>query len=199
MSASPVIYFDGKDFETRTYNNKKIFCLKVDGLVLVYYYSPQCKYCINFTPFFQSLATRLVSTVKFGIVNCKNIMDTINQSLDSTTPISEVPYIMLYSNGWPVERYMGPADIESIKNFIILVREKINSYAAQQAQNAQNSQGAQQAQGSNDLTEERAAGASAQMASRLPPTVTSPYKACHLTYSEAYNANNTLMTKTTQK
>jgi thioredoxin-like negative regulator of GroEL len=51
-------------------------------------------------------------------------MKTIYQTNDTTTPITEVPYIMLYNNGWPVERYVGTADVDAVKNFLIKARAK---------------------------------------------------------------------------
>jgi len=129
----PLNFFDDKDFEIRVVGNKRYFSLKnANGFHLVYFFLPSCVHCDNFTPFFHQLPGMLKGNIQFAIVNANNNLPTLALTSDTTTPISEVPYVQLYNDGWPIERYLGPMNLESIRNFITNAQTKMINQATQQ-------------------------------------------------------------------
>jgi hypothetical protein len=65
-------------------------------------------------------------------------------SKDTISPISYVPYIVLYIQGKPFMRYNGPHDAEEIKRFVIEVANKIQSkqtFSSENVKEPQNGKG----------------------------------------------------------
>ena len=161
-----IVFLEAKDLELRMNDQvqQKALCLNPNishNMTLVYFFLAKCKYCTTVTPFIHSLPG-LLKGMTFAIVNAANIMPQLSE-LNSNTyfPIKEVPNIILYSgSGWPIERYTGPCTLESVKNFIVAVQQKMIASNAQQSQPAP------------------------------PPAPTSvphnPNRVCYLTYCEAY-------------
>ena len=164
--SSSVLYLYDKDFEIREWNSKNIFALaRPSGLVLVYFFTPTCDFCRTFSPFFQGLPARLKGGIQIGIVNAsqREMLTKLKQSHNTTTPITEVPYVLLYNNGWPVERYTGPPDLESVKSFLeTIIRERLSNQSPE---------------------------ANSQKTPVTPPEPQNPKNpntVCYLTYGEAY-------------
>jgi hypothetical protein len=64
---------------------------------------------------------------QFGIVNVTLNKNCIRLSKDTIAPITYVPYIVLYINGRPCMKYMGPHNADEIKRFILEVAQKTES------------------------------------------------------------------------
>ena len=64
---------------------------------------------------------------QFGIVNVTLNKNCIRLSKDTIAPITYVPYIVLYINGRPFMKYMGPHNADEIKRFILEVAQKTES------------------------------------------------------------------------
>lgn len=134
-----IVLLEPKDFEIRINEQagQKALCLQGNvprSMILVYFFLAKCQFCKEVTQFFHTLPTQLKG-MNFAVVNAQNIMPLLADVNSNTYfPIREVPYMLLYSgSGWPIERYTGPCNLESVKNFIVAVQQKmVNSNAQAQ-------------------------------------------------------------------
>jgi hypothetical protein len=74
-------------------------------------------------PIFRTLPGS-IGGCQFGIVNVTLNKNCIRLSKDTIAPITYVPYIVLYINGRPFMKYMGPHNADEIKRFILEVAQK---------------------------------------------------------------------------
>lgn len=95
------------------------------GLTLVMFYSKECQFCDNLINKFKQLPT-IVNGCKFGMVCVNRNMEVVEKSKNTISPIEYVPDVILFVDGIPYIRYDGPHEIESIRNFIFTVYEKLS-------------------------------------------------------------------------
>jgi thioredoxin-like negative regulator of GroEL len=169
-----LVIFEQHNFEIRTHENEKYFCVQgVQGFVMVYFYTPTCGFCETFTPFFSKLPSVVHGQIMFAICNAANCTSLLSQTVSCTTPIDRVPFIMLFHNGWPVKRYTGPQNNDSVRNFIVTVQKEMST----------------QAQTST----------LAPVAVKQDEPAVEPHKrhaVCYLSYGEAYKPGATMMKRT---
>ncbi len=106
--------------------NNYMLCTKINGPVLVLFYSTQCIYCKKLIPIFKKL-TQLNLQTNFAMVNIGKTKDIITMSTKTNKPISYVPLIIYYINNKPYIMYKGSPDFETIKRFVIEVSNDIQS------------------------------------------------------------------------
>ena len=121
---SGLIFLTTNDFHLENGQKGILLSNKISGFSLVLFYSTQCKYCVKLIPSFRKLPG-IISGCQFGMVNISKNKDLIQKASRSITPIEYVPYLILYSNGKPFMRYDGQHDIQSIKNFIMDINNKL--------------------------------------------------------------------------
>ena len=61
------------------------------------------------------------------MLNVNTNRKTINASKNTIAPITYVPTIILHVNGRPFMRYLGPAEPESLKRFVVEVSQKLQN------------------------------------------------------------------------
>jgi len=171
-----IYYLEKRNFEIKDTGKNRVLTLKdLPRLVLVYYFTSSCPYCKTFTPFFHQLPHQLHGDIKYAVANAENIKSVMQQSLETTTPIDQVPYVMLYNYGWPIERYQGPTDVQSLRSFLELAAAKI----LKNGDNTENS-------AANATTKQENSQTPSQSAPQLPKN---PNRVCYLNYCEAYKNN----------
>lgn len=160
-------YLNNSHFEIAELNGKKYLTFKNEipndlknKFVLVYFYSPNCVHCRDFTPFFQKLPQEIKGNIVFAICNAQStgMMNILQATAATTTPITEVPYVLLFHNAMPIKRFPAQTDIQALKRFITEAQTEIV----------------------NRKTIEPAA---------LASNTKNPNKVCYLDYSCAYKNN----------
>lgn len=125
---SGILYLNADDFIIKKGEKGSILCLNYDvqGLSLVLFYSNDCPHC-----------TKLLSRYKqlpLSINGCQFTMININKpdnrrivqlSNNTIVPITYVPDIILYVDGFPYIRYDGNHEIQHIKNFILDIYQQL--------------------------------------------------------------------------
>jgi thioredoxin-like negative regulator of GroEL len=52
------------------------------------------------------------------MVNADYMLPFLAQTASTSTPIDRVPFVLLFDNCWPVRKYSGPQEVNSINTFI---------------------------------------------------------------------------------
>lgn len=152
----------------------------IRGISLVLFFSTQCQYCHQFIPIFKKLPGT-VGGCQFGMINISTNRSVVEKSKNTISPLTYVPYIVLYFNGIPIMSYDGPADENSIRKFVLDIVESLQ--AKQQFTNNNQGQGVQNQgmQGQNVQSNQ----------SDIPAyTIGKPKDSdkCYLTWDSAYSS-----------
>ncbi len=110
----------------------KILINNIPGFSLVLFYSTQCEYCKILNPIMKKLPGT-ISGCHFGIINVGKNKDVIRMSQQSITPLTYVPYMILYYNKKPYMRYDGPNDLIEIQTFVSEVANSIQRQVGEQS------------------------------------------------------------------
>ncbi len=98
-------------------SDKKTLGINIPGLVLVFFKMNGDQNCNAFEPVFANL-TRVERRISYGILDASSNKSLIQQSRNTTTPITAVPQLYLYVNGAPHSRFTGTKNVESLRSFI---------------------------------------------------------------------------------
>jgi len=121
---SGLLFLNYDDFTTKKVDDKQILCNTIQGISLILFYSTSCEHCAGLIPIFKSLPKRLTGC-HIGLINVMRNKQIINESKKTITPITYVPYVVLYWNGRPYMKYNGAADINEITKFVLQVSKNI--------------------------------------------------------------------------
>ena len=69
----------------------------IDNFSLILFYSTHCQHCQNIIPIMKQLPGT-VTGCQFGMINVSKNKKTIRMSKNTITPLTYVPYIILYYN-----------------------------------------------------------------------------------------------------
>jgi thiol-disulfide isomerase/thioredoxin len=105
-----------------------ILCHRVQGFVLVLFYSTKCQPCKELIPIFKSLPGRIMGC-QFAMVNVNN-RRLVEMMKNNISPIEAVPAIYLYINGKPYMKYEGSRTDHDLLSFVMDV---INNLQAKRA------------------------------------------------------------------
>lgn len=123
---SGILFLGNDDFCVRVGDKGNMLCMSGwRGLTLVMFYSKECQFCDNLINKFKQLPT-LVNGCKFGMVCVNRNMEVVEKSKNTISPIEYVPDVILFVDGIPYIRYDGPHEIDSIRNFIFTVYERLS-------------------------------------------------------------------------
>lgn len=123
---SGLLFLSSDDFVLSKGTKGNILCTSIPGFSLILFYSTQCPHCQNLLPIFKRLPGS-INGCQFGIINVSTNKNCIRLSKDTISPITYVPYIILYINGRPFLRYSGPAIESEIRRFVFEVAQKVQS------------------------------------------------------------------------
>jgi thiol-disulfide isomerase/thioredoxin len=122
---SSLLFLSSDDFTLEHGQNGPIICHGIKGFSLVLFYSTQCVYCKQLVPIFKRLPA-LVNGCQFAMINVSVNKEVVHMGKKSITPITYVPYLLLYINGRPYMRYDGPPNEHEIRKFILEVSNVIH-------------------------------------------------------------------------
>jgi thioredoxin-like negative regulator of GroEL len=114
-----------QDFKLMQDNKSKYIGLKINGLSLVFFYSPECSYCHEFYPTFFHLSNSF-NGCTFASINVSSNRHVVIESKDTIAPIKYVPYLLLYHNGKPIIRYDGLRSDPEIRKFLFEVANRLS-------------------------------------------------------------------------
>lgn len=123
---SGLLFLTSEDFEVNKGTKGNILCNSIQGFSLILFYSTQCEHCQNLIPIFKQLPGS-IGGCQFGMINVSHNKKCIILSRDTISPITVVPYIILYMNGRPYMRYQGPHDKNEIIKFIVEVSKNLQA------------------------------------------------------------------------
>ena len=132
---SGLLFLTADDFsliEDNKGNNIMINNLRNFSFIL--FYSPGCPHCDKIIPIMKRLPGT-VNGCQFGMINISKNKKTIRMSKNTITPLTYVPYMILYYNKRPYMRYDGEPQIKSIQMFVKHVADQIINLKDEQPSN----------------------------------------------------------------
>lgn len=106
-------------------NGNNVMINNINNFSLILFYSTHCEHCKNIIPIMKQLPGT-VNGCQFGMINVSKNKKTIRMSKNTITPLTYVPYIILYYNKRPYMRYDGDInDIHEIQTFVKEVADSI--------------------------------------------------------------------------
>ena len=123
---SGLLFLTADDFSLITdESNNSIMINNIPNFSLILFYSTHCQHCQNIIPIMKQLPGTIAGC-QFGMINVSKNKKTVRMSKNTITPLTYVPYIILYYNKRPYMRYDGDInDIHEIQNFVKDVAESI--------------------------------------------------------------------------
>lgn len=121
------LYFLGtEDFSIKqTKEGNRMLCNNIQGLSFIFFYSTQCIHCQRIIPQFKQLQ-QLLTGCQYGLVNVSTCRPLIQMASNTILPITYVPFIVLYINGFPYMVYEGAPDVREMITFIKSISEKLS-------------------------------------------------------------------------
>ena len=117
---SALLFLTHEDFNIQRGQKGNVLGHFIKGFSLVLFYSTQCKFCNELVPIFRQLPGT-INGCSFGMINISNNKKLIEMAKNTITPITYVPYIILYIDGRPFMAYKGKRDKKDITKFVIEV------------------------------------------------------------------------------
>lgn len=118
MNTSTIKFLSSDNFNTSKSDNGDVLTVNMNGFALILFYSQQCPNSRELLPIFKRLPSSL-GLCQFGMINISKHRSVIEMSKNTILPLSYVPFLVLYINGYPYQAYTGPRTDEHIKNFVI--------------------------------------------------------------------------------
>lgn len=123
---SGTLYLTESDFTLIEGKGSSVLINQLKGLSLILFYSTQCEHCHTVLPIFKNLPGTLTGC-QFGIVNIGTNQKIIEIAKKSNTPLTYVPFILLYYNGKPFMSYDDKHDIDLLRKFVIDASKKLQA------------------------------------------------------------------------
>jgi thiol-disulfide isomerase/thioredoxin len=135
---SGLLFLTAEDFTTiEDSKQNKIMINNINNFSFILFYSPGCPHCEKIIPIMKRLPGT-VNGCQFGMINVGKNKQTIRMSKGTITPLTYVPYMILYYNKRPYMRYDGESNIKSIQLFVKHVADKIIQLKDENPQNSEN-------------------------------------------------------------
>lgn len=117
-------YLEDKDFHIEQGKSGNLLCTNISGMSLKFFFTEKCNYCRSSLPEIHSLNGRFNCII--ALVNVGKYPNVVRMSNQTISPITVVPFIMLYINGKPYIRYHGDRTAEAISKFITEISSRIS-------------------------------------------------------------------------
>lgn len=121
-----LIFLGEKDFTIQQGKKGNILCNNLSGVSLVLFFSKQCVHCGAVFPIFKELSQSM-GGCQFALLNVSTYYSVAQMSQKTISPITHVPFIVLYVNGRPFMKYNGAKTYKDISNFVTEVLSRIQS------------------------------------------------------------------------
>ncbi len=121
-----LIFLGERDFSVQQGKKGSILCNNLSGVSLVLFFSKQCAHCGAVFPIFKELS-QTVGGCQFALLNISTHFNVAKMSRSTISPITHVPFIVLYVNGRPFMKYNGPKTYTDISSFVKEVLSRIQS------------------------------------------------------------------------
>jgi hypothetical protein len=119
-----LIFLSSDDFSIQSGKKGNILCNKIPGISFVLFYSNQCPHCGGVVDQFKTLP-QLLPNCQFGMVNVSTNKDVALMSQKTISPITYVPFIILFVNGRPFIVYNGQKTATEMAGFVYEVISRI--------------------------------------------------------------------------
>jgi hypothetical protein len=106
-----------QNFSLSNTGKSKNLNINLGGAVLCFFKMDSCPGCNNFDPIFRQLSLE-ETNINYSIINLSSHRDIVTMSRQTTTPITAVPFLLLFINGNPHAKYNGQKTISALKSFI---------------------------------------------------------------------------------
>ena len=113
------LYLSSSDFEIKEDDNILKMCTKIPGMSMICFYSTQCEHCADLVPIFKQLPL-MHQGCQFGLINVGKHRNhnIIQASQQTNTPLTHVPFIIMYINGYPYMKFDDNPTPENLIKFI---------------------------------------------------------------------------------
>lgn len=112
--------------------SRKSLGINIPGICLVFFKSRQCPTCIQFEPEFIRLSASDRRIQTFAICDITEDRRIPEQSLQTQSPITSFPTLLLYVNKEPVARIEGRRNIANISSCLNEIFNRLNLGQSQQ-------------------------------------------------------------------
>jgi thioredoxin-like negative regulator of GroEL len=124
--SNAAFHLTADDFYVDNGSKSKILCIKsLRGISVVLFWSNRCEFCPQTVQIFKDDLPNIIPNVQFGLINITQHPKIAYMSKVTNTPITYVPYIVLYVNSIPFLRYESDKTAESLVNFVNGVVQRI--------------------------------------------------------------------------
>jgi thioredoxin-like negative regulator of GroEL len=123
---SGLLFLTSDDFYVQNGSSGKVLRTSIRGFSLILFYSTQCQYCQSLIPIFKKLPGT-IGGCQFGMINVSQNRQVVMMSKETISPITYVPYIVLFIDSVPFMRYNGPSDAGEIRRFVFEISQKVQS------------------------------------------------------------------------
>ena len=130
-----LLYLSEQDFYVDQGTKGLVVCTKQPGICFVFFHGEQgqCKYCDTAKPEFMQLPY-LIGGAKFGMVNLSRCNNLQQQSLNTITPLRQIPTFILFVNGRPFINYDSTQE-RTVKKFAEFMQNIMQRLQKQQSFN----------------------------------------------------------------
>ena len=123
--SNSLIFLTSEDFSIQAGKKGQVLCTTIPGVSFILFYSNQCPHCGDVIDNFKKLP-QIVPGSKFGLVNVSNNKQVAIMSQQTVSPITYVPFIVLFVNGRPFMIYNGQKTTREMAGFVYEVVTRIN-------------------------------------------------------------------------
>jgi thioredoxin-like negative regulator of GroEL len=113
-----LLYLTPNDFDAKMHH-------KILNTSIVLFYATTCQHSLHLLPIFKRLPKTINGACQVGLFNVGFYNEIIPRSQTTDTPITYVPYIVLYNNGVPLIQYEGEQEEAAIVEFIKSMMDKL--------------------------------------------------------------------------
>ena len=128
-----MIFLNQSNFCLEKKGNKSIMKLNLDGesnrsdLSIVLFYNNRCEFCGEMIEAFNKAIVHCFNSVNFCLLNVDKNPGVVVSSLESSTPLTYVPFVMFYYKGYSHTQYTGLYDKSHLMSFIKAVIDDISN------------------------------------------------------------------------
>lgn len=105
---------------------KRTLDINIEGKVLLFIKMEGCPGCNSFFPIFHELS-KMDKRINYAVFDITNQRQVVVMARETSTPIENVPFILMYNNGSPFAKYKGKKSFEGVQNFITTIIKMIES------------------------------------------------------------------------